>query len=48
MDESIDSMVPIDFQTPCLLIYYGIHELLVHVPMVDPLMLLPHFVTPHV
>jgi hypothetical protein len=48
MDESINFVVPIDLPTPCLLVYYRLQELLDFGPMIDPLMLLPHSVTPHV
>jgi hypothetical protein len=41
-------MVPNGFPTPCLSIYYGLKEFLVLVPMVDPLMFLPHSIIPHV
>jgi hypothetical protein len=48
MDEVVDSMVPIGFPTPCLSICSELQELLVPIPVVDPLMFLPHFVIPHV
>jgi hypothetical protein len=48
MDEFVDFMVPINLPTPCLSIYYGLHEFLVLAPMIDPLMFLPYYVTSHV
>jgi hypothetical protein len=48
MDEFVDSLVPIELPTPCLLVYYGLHEFLVPSLVIDPLMLLPYFVIPHV
>jgi hypothetical protein len=48
MDEFVDFVVPINLPTPCLSIYFGLHEFLVLALAIDPLMLLPHFITPHV
>jgi hypothetical protein len=48
MDEYVDFVVLINLPTPCLSICYGLQEFLVPAPMIDPLMLLPHYVTPHV
>jgi hypothetical protein len=48
MDEYVNYVVPFGFQTPCLSIYYGLHDFLVPIHAVDPLMFLPHFVIPRV
>ncbi len=48
MDESIDCVVPIGIPNPCLPICFKLHKFMVLVLVVDPLMLLPNFVTPHV
>ncbi len=36
MDEFVDYVVPIDFPIPCLSIYFGLQEFLIHVHVVDP------------
>ncbi len=48
MDESINFMVLINFPIPCLLVYSRLQEFLVLGPIIDPLMLMPHSITPHV
>jgi len=48
MDESVNSIIPIDFPTPCLLICSRLQEFLVPFLVVDPLMFLPHSIIPHV
>jgi hypothetical protein len=40
--------IPNNLPTLCFSMCYGLQEFLVHGPMIDPLMFLPHFVTPHV
>ncbi len=48
MDEYANFVVTINLLTPCFSIYYGLHEFLVHGFMIDPLVFMPHSVTPHV
>jgi hypothetical protein len=48
MNESIDSMDLNGFPTPCLSICFRLQEFPIPIPMVDPLMFLPHSVTSHV
>jgi hypothetical protein len=48
MDEYVDFVVPVGFPTPCLSVCSKLQEFLIPIPMNDPLMFLPHFITPHV
>jgi hypothetical protein len=48
MDEYVDFVIPIDLWAPCFSICFGLQEFLVPTLVIDPLMLLPHSITPHV
>jgi hypothetical protein len=48
MEKIVDYVVSIGFPTPCLSIYPGLHEFFTPIHVVDTVMFLPHFVTPHV